>query len=108
MLAHRFAYELVVGPIPDGLHVCHSCDNRYCVNPSHLFVGTAKDNIHDMIAKGRKTILQGEQLPITKITWEQVLSIRADGRSCVDIALEYGISPQQVSKIKLMQQRKRA
>jgi hypothetical protein len=51
--AHRVSYELFKGNIPKGLFVMHSCDNRCCVNPSHLSVGTAKANAHDMIAKGR-------------------------------------------------------
>ena len=52
-LAHRFAYESMNGPIPQGMFVLHRCDNRPCVNPSHLWLGTAKDNIRDCIAKGR-------------------------------------------------------
>lgn len=69
IVSHRFSYELHKGKIPEGLLVCHSCDNPPCCNPKHLWLGTAKDNAVDMIKKGR-----GHNS--SKLSEHQVLEIR--------------------------------
>ena len=74
--AHRLSWQLHFGAIPEGMSVCHTCDVKHCVNPSHLFLGSPKDNTHDMIKKGRglqpKTscirghLLEGDNLYLRK------------------------------------------
>jgi len=96
--AHRLAYLLFRGPIPDGLHVLHSCDMPLCVNPDHLFLGTHQDNMDDCRAKGRKA--KGFELPRTKLTLEQIAAIIADSRPQQLIADEYGIHNSYVSQLK--------
>jgi hypothetical protein len=78
--AHRLSWLIHFGAIPDGLIVMHRCDNRRCVNPEHLFVGTYADNTADMMAKGRQAKnngLKGELNPCAKLTNAQVREIRA-------------------------------
>jgi hypothetical protein len=72
--AHRFAFELAYGPIPAGMQVMHLCDVPGCVNPLHLALGTAADNMADKVAKGRQT--RGEGCFLSRLTEQQVRSIR--------------------------------
>lgn len=99
-LAHRVVYELINGVIPDGLCVCHRCDNRSCVRPNHLFLGTNRENIDDMIKKGR--MLKGEQHGRAKLTNEEVFQIRNGANSGVKqktLARDHHVSKQLISRI---------
>jgi hypothetical protein len=103
--AHRYAYEISYGPIPDGLCVCHRCDNKSCVRPSHLFLGTRLDNMQDMIRKGRQIVgvrRRGLEPVNAKLTSRDVLDIRkrfTDGESSKSIAAEYPIHVSYIRQI---------
>jgi hypothetical protein len=94
VLAHRLSWELTNGPIPEGICVCHKCDNPPCCNPNHLFLGTKKDNMQDMIKKGRSNYLNGEAHGSAKLTTAQVLEILRVGkaRTSTEWAAEFGVS----------------
>ena len=94
---HRAAWELARGEIPSGMFVCHRCDNPPCCNPSHLRLGTQRENLADMREKSRgvTTHFTGERNPAAKLTWAQVGSIRerhSAGESARSLAREYGIN----------------
>lgn len=98
--AHRLAYELTYGPIPEGMSVLHRCDNRACVRPTHLFLGTDADNIADMIAKGRERNSYGERNGWAKLTEQKVRELRklhrAGGVTYKALAARFGVSDQTV------------
>lgn len=100
-LAHRVSYLLHNGSIPDGLHVLHRCDNRGCVNPGHLFLGTHQDNMADMNAKGRhhSLSLSGEKNGASKLSEDDVQTIRRLNRSQSEIARRFGVSQSLVSQV---------
>lgn len=104
-LTHRYSWEEEYGVIPYGLCVLHKCDNRACVRPSHLFLGTKKQNTADMFSKGRQRnlgIMKGQDHGEAKLKNEDVLRIRlevAAGRKQKDLAAELGVSISLVSLI---------
>lgn len=99
--AHRLAYELYRGPIPQSLCVLHRCDIKVCVNPDHLFLGTQQDNMRDMVLKGRINAAPFKNTRSAKITAEAARAIRFDQRNPRIIAAEHGIARNTVYGIKL-------
>jgi hypothetical protein len=102
--AHRIAWELTYGPVEYGLCVCHRCDVRLCVNPDHLFLGTFADNVHDMIAKGRRntgTRPRGVGHLNAKLTEEKVRAIRTSDLSHGELARSLGVSRKCVENVLL-------
>lgn len=97
--AHRYSWALHRGDIPEGKLVCHKCDVRACVNPDHLFIGTAKDNHADRGRKGRTAV--GRDLPQAKLTDELVMQIRRSKLSDNVWAEYVGIHPTAIHKARI-------
>ena len=104
-LAHRMSWKLTNGDIPEGLYVLHSCDNRLCVNPNHLFIGTQADNLKDMRNKGRghHASARGERNYGHKLTAKDVSLIRREYKPFVVtnrmLAEKFGVTKGQINKI---------
>ena len=96
--AHRWSYVYFNDEIPDGLQVCHSCDNPGCVNPKHLWLGTHKENHQDKTDKKRAP--KGTRNGRSKLTDAQILEIRKDNRFQHVIARDYGVGQAQIHRIK--------
>lgn len=101
--AHRFAWHLTNGAIPEGLWVLHNCpggDNPSCVNPAHCYLGTLHDNVADAVAKGQLPC--GESKVLARLTDADVITIRRDydaGRRIREMARHYGVSPSTISEV---------
>lgn len=100
ILLHRFNYEEMHGPIPQGMLVLHKCDNAKCCNPEHLYVGTQRQNIDDMIARNRLSV--GEAKSNSKLCVDQILEIRRLGASNLpsrEIAKKFPVSRDTINRI---------
>jgi len=101
-LVHRLVYEKHFGFIPEGMLVCHKCDNPACINPKHLFLGTIADNSADMVQKGRS--LRGEKNAAAKLKESDVHKIKKmlkDKISQVRIAKLFGVTKMNINAIKM-------
>ena len=101
--AHRASWTIHNGPIPAGLLVLHKCDNKGCVNPEHLFVGTQRDNVLDMFKKRRHKILKGSLNPNAKLDESKVIQIRSlyenGGISYAKLGRKFKVSPKLIELV---------
>ena len=95
---HRLSYRFNVGKIPDGLYVCHTCDNPLCFNYQHLFLGTQSDNMKDMVLKGRSS--RGQERNKAKLTQKEAMEVFLDPGLHREVAAKFGIATCTVTQIK--------
>lgn len=100
VLATRVSYELFRGKIPDGLGVLHTCDNKACVNPDHLYTGTHSQNMQDAYDRGLKFPNRGPRRTPTKLTAEQIRDVRSSSRTVRELAQDLGASTHYISGIR--------
>ncbi len=102
MMAHRYSYQIHKGEILTGMLICHSCDNRLCVNPLHLFMGTNKDNVIDMFNKKRENCRKGEKNGASKLSLSSVQEIKKliALKKTRGLSKKYNISRATIYKIK--------
>ena len=98
--AHRLSYILMKGDIPKGMIVRHSCDNKSCINPEHLIMGTKKDNTQDMMNRNRESNWKDRKGHRSKLTDDQYNSIKRSDLSSYELAKIYSISDVQIRRIK--------
>jgi endogenous inhibitor of DNA gyrase (YacG/DUF329 family) len=99
--AHRASWLIHRGRVPEGMNVLHKCDNKMCTNPDHLFLGTAYENVRDMVYKNRQA--RGENSARSKLKENEVIDIKkmlAEGIKRGEIASKYGVTPEAISAIK--------
>lgn len=97
---HRYIYEQHYGSIPKGMVIRHKCDDRACINPLHLEIGTQNDNIQDMVKRGRIASKVGEKNPRAKLTEMDVKIIRRNKLSSYKLCKLYGVSPSTIRQIR--------
>ena len=99
--AHRWAFQETNGPVPVGQCILHRCDTRRCVRPAHLFLGSRLDNVRDMDAKGRRTVLRGADNGRSKLTGDQVEDIRCnrENNTRLELARRHGVSKSTIDAV---------
>lgn len=97
--AHRVSWTLTNGPVPEGLSVCHRCDNPPCVNPAHLFLGTHADNMGDMAQKGRAQAAALKRSKLRPEDVREIIRLRSDGLTLQAIADRFSVTPSAIGLI---------